>query len=141
MAKCSLLFSIQIFFLFFLLSHSFILSAAEEPIKKRVQDPAKIKFTFRMSKASKDLKWSDTYYQSYKKNKEINYLKLAARHCKSAIRLLFETQSLLARTTRFYNQADTKRLLACKYFKMLRQKSFLLSKEHHLRDIKRECKL
>ncbi|MBU3917793.1 hypothetical protein KKA14_19890 [bacterium] len=92
-----------------------------------------------MSTAAKDLKWSETYFQSYKKNKEIDYLKLAARHCKSAIELLFETQSLLARTTRFYNQADKNRLHACKYFKTLQQKSFLLSKEHHLRDIRKEC--
>ncbi len=118
-----------------------MLCAEEPPTKRRVQDPAKIKFTYRMNTAAKDLKWSDTYYKSYKKNKELSYLKLAARHCKSAIKLLFETQSMLARTTRFYNQADKKRLLACKYFKILRQKSFLLSKEHHLRDIKRECRL
>ena len=139
MSKYSLLFSVSGFFLLFFLSYSFILSANETPVKKKVKDPTQIKFTHRMSKAAKDLQWSDIYYQSYKKNKEINYLKLAARHCKSAIRLLFETQSLLSRTTRFYNQADKKRLLACKYFKMLRQKSFLLSKEHHLRDINKKC--
>ncbi len=116
-----------------------IVMAAEQLKNQSVLDPAKIKFTHRMSQSEKNFAWSDTYYKSFKKTKEPRYLGLAANHCLKAISMLHDTQMLLSRTTRFYNQADKKRLRACEFYKLLQQKSFLLPRFYHLKSSGIQC--
>lgn len=96
--------------------------------------PEDIQFTNRMSRADRDQKWSITYLESYNRTKEIPYLKLSSTHCLRAIRLLAETQSMLLRTNKFYNQAEVKRLEACRLYSKIRKRSFLLDARHHLKD-------
>jgi len=112
---------------------------SENQIQSTTKTPKEIRFTYQMNRSAKDLKWSVTYFESYKKSGEVSYLNLAAQFCLKTINRLFNTQNLLSRTTRFYQQADQKRLQACQYYDMLQKQSFLLAPVHHLADTELAC--
>lgn len=110
------------------------------PAVPKSKTPADIEFTRQMSRAKKDLEWSETYFQSYQMTNEVSYLKLSAQFCMKSIRRLADTQNQLSRTTKFYNLVDQKRLHACQYYDMLQKKSFLLQSRHFLNDSGSSCR-
>ncbi len=127
---------------FFLFIVCFILFGIEtdslkgqtQPQQPKKITPESIEFTARMSRAAKDMKWSETYYKSYIQTREVRYLRLAGALCAKSILLLAETKQLLARSTSFFNQADQKRLQACRFYDKLQKKSYILSPENRLPD-------
>jgi hypothetical protein len=104
-----------------------------------VKTPIDIQFTLQMSRSEQDFQWSQTYYNSYKKTLEIPYLDLAAEFCHKAIVRLAEVQKVLSRITRFYNQADQKKLQACQFYDKLQRASFLLESKYHLGGSGADC--
>jgi hypothetical protein len=124
---------------FLSLAFSLGVRAQQQNPPVRVKQPTQIDFVSRMHQSAIDLKWSETYYNSYQKTKEVDYLSLSAQRCAKAINFLYETRTLLSRTTRFYQQADAKRLEACRFYDILVRKSHLLSPSHYLSDIGRVC--
>lgn len=99
----------------------------------RVRDPAKIKYNYRMEQSFKQMKWSQIYFESFKKTEEISYLNLAARHCLNAISSFHQTQNLLSKTTRFHYQTKKKKMAACQFYNTLQLASHHLAVEHHLK--------
>jgi len=93
-----------------------------------------VRFNTRMQNSLKEIKWSKTYYRSFKRTHEVNYLKLSASQCQKAIQSLNKTQSLLPRTTRFHHVAKNTKHQACEFFKRLQHESFQLPPRHYLRD-------
>jgi hypothetical protein len=91
-----------------------------------------IDFGTRLSTAAREMQWSQTYWRSYEKTGEIPYLHLSAQHCRNAIQLMLETQSLLPSTTRLHYVAKNEKFQACRYYQHLRSASERLSVEHHL---------
>ncbi|MCP4753472.1 MAG: hypothetical protein GY866_21490 [Proteobacteria bacterium] len=88
-----------------------------------------------MEKSAKQLKWSKTYFRSYKKTAEAAYLRIAAAHCNNAILSYDNIQSLLSKTNRFYHQVKSKKLQACRFYRSLQNASQRLDPEHRLPDI------
>ena len=131
---------LSLFFLGIYLPYSDVIAQEQDnsAIVKKVT-PADIEFTYQMHRSSKDLKWSRTYFSSYQMTGEVSYLNLAAQFCMKSINRLADTQRQLSRTTRFYNQADQKRLQACDYYLMLQNKSFLLLPKYHLAGSGKSC--
>ncbi len=108
--------------------------------KQPVKPPVDIQFTNQMTRSRKDMQWSRTYHDSYRRTKEIPYLQLAAEFCLKAINRLADTQKSISRTTKFYNMADKKRLQACRFYTKLQRMSFLLEPKYHLRGSGNACK-
>ncbi len=114
-------------------------SSATTPQQKK-KSPEDIKYTFQLSRAEKDLNWSKRYLESYKKSKEVSYLNLAATFCLKSINRLNNTRNLLSRTTRFYQEANQKRLQACQFYDKLQRHSYLLNPVDHLSDAGIGCR-
>lgn len=113
--------------------------AEQSPSPNPLKTPIDIQFTMQMSRSQQDFQWSQTYFDSYKKTLEIHYLKLAADFCRKSIIRLSEMQKTLSRITRFYNQADQKRLQACQFYEKLQRESFLLETKYHLDGSGSDC--
>ena len=109
-----------------------LLSQPKNTASDALQTPIDIEFTKQMSRSQKDFAWSQTYYRSYKKTSEIPYLGLAAEFCRKTISRLATIQKALSRTTKFYNQADQKRVQACRFYDRLQRQSLLLDPTYHL---------
>lgn len=122
-----------IFILFFVSTVAW--SQEEQPAPLKERNPAKIKYAFRMEQSAKELKWSNIYYQSFKRTNETSYLRLSAQHCLNAIQSLNETQSMLSKTTRFHYEAKSKKNQACQFYITLQKISHRLAQEHHLENV------
>lgn len=103
----------------------------QAPVPKR----PKVTYSRNMTIASRELNWSQTYFDSYKKTKEAIYLKLAATHCTNAVNVLKATQASLPNTTRFYYKAKNKRFDACRFFKKLQDTALRLDPRHYINDL------
>lgn len=105
------------------------------------REQIELNYTYWMSRGARDMQWSKTYFESYITTNEKRYLLLAAEHCKKAIEIYFKTQSFLSRTTKFFSQADQKRLYACQFYDRIQKKSFLLTPRYHVGNIGSSCQL
>lgn len=101
------------------------------PAQKR----PKTTFSQSMNQSIQDLKWSKTYYLSYKKTNEAIYLKLAATHCANAINVLKATQASFPNTTRFYYKAKNKRFEACRFFGDIQETALRLAPSNQIKNI------
>jgi hypothetical protein len=105
------------------------------PPASTIDRTTEIDFRARLSTSSREMKWSRTYWKSYEKTSEITYLYLSAQHCRNAILLMQETQSLLPNTTRLHYVAKNEKTQACRYYEQLQSIFERLSLEHHLNAI------
>jgi len=101
----------------------------------QIQQKNRLTFSQGMNQSAQELKWSHTYYQSFKKTQTASYLKLAATHCANAIKLLETTQAMFPNTTRFYYKAKNKRFAVCQFYGKLQETALRLAPEYHIEDI------
>jgi len=114
-----------------------VLLAQEQP-PRRVRNPALINYGERIEQAKKERQWSQVYFASYLKTKELAYLRLSASHSIQSIQYFYQTEARLAKSTKFYYQTKLYRMGVCEYYRKLQIKSFQLKLENHLPDVEPE---
>ncbi len=112
---------------------SFAQTAQQSPLPSQQKYP--VPFSKSINQSDRDLKVCKTYYLSFKKSREVSYLKLAETYCSNAIKMLKATQAVYPNTTRFFYKAKNKRLTACKFFKELQETASRLDPLHHIKDV------
>jgi len=113
-------------------------NSVRDPQQQLQQGPnqeKKPRFSVQMSRGASSFKWCKTYFKSFKKTKEIDYLKLAGRYCKGAIQIYFQTQRNQSKKAPFYYQAKSAKVSVCSYYRSMRSYSLQRKKPEQLSKI------
>ncbi|MDH5561875.1 MAG: hypothetical protein OEY59_13580 [Deltaproteobacteria bacterium] len=78
------------------------------------------------------------YFRSYKRTKEIPYLKLSARHAQKAIEIYYQLQTVVSRKTKFFRKLQLERIKTCDFHQQVRIVSSSLDPEHYIKNIKQD---
>ena len=100
---------------------------------------AKFNFYGALKKASTQLDWGKTYYSSYKKTRQVAYLKLAAENTGLAAQTLLDTENTPGLLKKFFYKAKRRRKQVCNYYQVLYLNSLNLEVEHHLPQLNELC--
>jgi len=93
---------------------------------------AKPSFFVQMRSAANEFKWCQTYFKSFRKTNEVDYLKLSGKYCKSAVQIYYQTQNDQSKKTKFYYQAQEGKLKVCDYYQTIRNHSLQRRKSEQL---------
>lgn len=104
-------------------------------LKKTLRKKIQPKFSVQMSRGASSFKWCKTYFKSFRKTKEIDYLMLAGRYCQGAIQIYFQTQKNQSKKTPFYYQAKSVKVSVCGYYRSMRSYSLQRKKPEQLPEI------